>query len=431
MFVLDIKKLPQQKQTPPQFVFSSFLFKMNNNNEKQSLLSNGNGQQPQIISQNGAAASSSQPMITPQEPTVISGYEDVTSESNVLMAPTQKNTSQPQVDRSANTQTDDFTIDDALAAMEAHASDSCCLRGGITRELTVTRMDTMSAVVIVFESSTEGRSTTTAAVPHRQGSHVDGPQNGQPPQPWDIEAHPSRLFANERREIEVPHTSTVTDCDRCFRRGTISCKQCGGQGSNNCHRCHGSGAVTVTHHDHGHHGHHSHHHHHHHSHGHHHNHRETCHSCHGSGRRTCSRCNGKGFVTCPTCDGTGYLRCFIRLDIQWKKYEGKRVLSQSALPDNLIMNAGGATMFHEEDFVIRPISHLPQQEVNDAANKLIAEQQIPNVERLLRQRIEIRRIPVYEVHYTYKGSDPRRFWVYGTERQVYEDGYPSWCCAIL
>jgi hypothetical protein len=366
----------------------------------------------------------------PQQPfSPIEGYEGVKSgQAMVYEAPSLALTSE-NADRAAPSAALSMTEAEALEAMDAHAREKCCLRGGITGDLTVLEMREMNAVHVIMESSTEGRATTTATAPHH-GGPVDGPHNGPAPRPWDIQAAPTALFRNEKRNVEVPHTSSVADCDHCHRRGTVSCKDCGGQGSQTCQRCHGSGTVTVTHVDHGHHhhGHSSHHHHHHNS---SHTHRQSCHSCSGSGRRTCSRCAGRGFVTCPHCEGAGHLRAFIRLDIDWKLYKSERVLDQSALPNNLIRQAQGTTMFQEEDYVLRPVTHLPQAEVNQATNELMQQQKIPPVERLLKQRVQIRCVPVVEVHYTYKGSDRRRFWVYGTDRQIYEDNYPSWCCNIL
>ena len=248
--------------------------------------------------------------------------------------------------------------------------------------------------------------------------------------PWDIVAAPTTLFQDEHRSLEVPHTSSVVDCDRCHRRGSVACESCTGVGTTVCGNCHGSGTTVVHHHHHSSHHNSSHSSSHHSSHGHHHHHdtRQPCHRCGGRGRATCLRCSGSGFVTCSVCSGTGLLRCYIRLDIDWKLYKSERVLDQSCLAPNLIRGAGGTMMFQEEDYVIRPISHLPQAEVNQACNELVAGQKIPHTERLLRQRVHVRCIPIYEVHYTHKGADRRRFWVFGTDRQVFEENYPG-CCA--
>lgn len=328
-----------------------------------------------------------------------------------------------------------FTIEDARRAMERHAEEKCCLKGGIAHELNIIEMTAMSAVHIVFESTTEGRSTSTATAPHQPGAPVDGPQNGPAPQPWDILVQPTRLFHDEHRALELPHTSTIDGCDRCARRGTIACSSCTGVGTLVCVGCHGSGTVVLHHHHST--GSHHHHHHsssdsHHHHHHHHHETRQTCGRCGGSGRSRCVTCVGTGFVTCTTCTGTGVIRRYIKLDVNWKLYKSERVVDPSGLAANLIRGAGGVLMFQEEDAAIRPVSHLPQPNINQACNELVASQKLPSVELLLRQRIQVRCIPVYEVHYTHKSPELRRFWVFGTDRQVYQENYPSCLsCSIL
>ena len=42
-----------------------------------------------------------------------------------------------------------------------------------------------------------------------KGQHIDGPQNGPAPQPWDILAQPTKIFTPQESHIEVPHTATV------------------------------------------------------------------------------------------------------------------------------------------------------------------------------------------------------------------------------
>lgn len=41
------------------------------------------------------------------------------------------------------------------------------------------------------------------------GQPVDGPQYGPPPAPWDILCNPTAMFCDEKRLVEVPHTSEV------------------------------------------------------------------------------------------------------------------------------------------------------------------------------------------------------------------------------
>lgn len=41
------------------------------------------------------------------------------------------------------------------------------------------------------------------------GGPLDGPENGPAPGPWDIPAQCKKLFKDEKRESEVPHTATT------------------------------------------------------------------------------------------------------------------------------------------------------------------------------------------------------------------------------
>ena len=41
------------------------------------------------------------------------------------------------------------------------------------------------------------------------GQILDGPQNGIPPGPWDIQAVSPSMFQNSFQEVEVPHTASV------------------------------------------------------------------------------------------------------------------------------------------------------------------------------------------------------------------------------
>ena len=71
----------------------------------------------------------------------------------------------------------------------------------------------------VLETYTEGRKTGRTYDPYG-GGFVDGPENGTPPQPWDMACQPNQLFVDEVKEIEVPHTAYVKVETLC---GFISC----------------------------------------------------------------------------------------------------------------------------------------------------------------------------------------------------------------
>jgi hypothetical protein len=47
-----------------------------------------------------------------------------------------------------------------------------------------------------------------------EGGHIDGPENGPAPGPWDIPTQCEELFKDEKKNIEVPHTASVKVCTR-------------------------------------------------------------------------------------------------------------------------------------------------------------------------------------------------------------------------
>ena len=59
-----------------------------------------------------------------------------------------------------------------------------------------------------LETYCEGRSTGSKYEPFR-GGQVDGPENGTPPPPWEIECTYDKLFLDHTKKLEVPHTAHV------------------------------------------------------------------------------------------------------------------------------------------------------------------------------------------------------------------------------
>lgn len=59
-----------------------------------------------------------------------------------------------------------------------------------------------------LETFTESRSTKKKKKPYK-GGHVDGPENGPAPLPWQIKCEPKKLFKDDKIKKEVPHTAKV------------------------------------------------------------------------------------------------------------------------------------------------------------------------------------------------------------------------------
>ena len=75
-----------------------------------------------------------------------------------------------------------------------------------------------------------------------------------------------------------------------------------------------------------------------------------------------------------------------------------------------------------------PVSRFPEDEVNTASHGLISRHahEWPQ-ERILRQRHEVRVVPVSQANYVWKDS-LQAFWVYGLDGKVHAPDYPQQMC---
>ncbi|KAJ8301863.1 hypothetical protein KUTeg_020850 [Tegillarca granosa] len=97
----------------------------------------------------------------------------------------------------------------ARQALLEKVAEECCWGRKAAEQLKFTKLESSTSYHYILETYTEGRGTDYAFEPYRQGMPVDGPQNGRPPLPWEIIAHPNQLFHNQVQHIEVPHTAYV------------------------------------------------------------------------------------------------------------------------------------------------------------------------------------------------------------------------------
>eukprot|EP00042_Codosiga_hollandica_P038097 m.306463 g.306463 ORF g.306463 m.306463 type:complete len:404 (-) comp55306_c1_seq5:13-1224(-) len=297
---------------------------------------------------------------------------------------------------------------DVRGALLAEVGRNCCWGSKAAKTMAIGPIRPSNAYHYKLETFCEGRSTSREYEPYF-GGPVDGPQYGVAPGPWQIECQPSVMFVDSKARIEVPHTSIVKTCHHCTGSGMVMCWVCVGGGHQTCSHCGGSGhthrtdAEGRTH-------------------------RETCFRCHGSGRVHCHRCHGRGRVECNVCRAQGRLRLFVLLTVQWTNHVSDHVLERTDLPDHLITGAAGQVVFQDENYLVAPFGHFPEQDINLASQRLIPQhmQQWP-LERILRQRHVVRSVPVSEADFSFK--DKRgRFWVYGLDRQVWAPEYPHKCC---
>jgi len=223
--------------------------------------------------------------------------------------------------------------------------------------------------------------------------------NGRAPGPWEMEVQQPPPFAPTTLYQEVPHTASVQLCNYCHGTGHNRCINCLGMGHVTCNGCGGYGGRG-----------------------------ETCRSCQGSGRQRCYTCHGCGRVTCHICKGIGKLKVYLRLKVEWEVKLGQHVLERTDLPNELITQASGTTIFAQEFPRVFPLTSFFEPEINQASENLINTHAGFSQTGILHcQRHDLRSVPVNEVHCLWKDKS-YRFWVYGTEHKVHCPDYPQQCC---
>ncbi len=319
-----------------------------------------------------------------------------------------------------------LTLEGAREALELYVRATRWLRRDLAKKLDIKSFVGSGSFHVVFRSFTESRSQGPNQTPYF-GGVVDGPENGATKAPWDMVVPLPGTFIDEDHIETVPHTDVVRTCHGCQGMGRVTCTNCGGDGKLRCSTCGGDGREnktrtvtrtnaqgqtesTTEHYT------------------------ETCSRCSGSGRVTCSTCGGDGQITCPTCNGARQLKHFLELRVSYRTSVYDNIIEKTDLPNDLIAGATGVVIHAEEEDRLEPATAAVQDgpyrgggrvnaEVNEAINRLIVSHPTPRGQKLHRQSLMVRSVPVYEAHYTW-GKETRRFWVYGTDLQILAPKYP-------
>jgi hypothetical protein len=268
---------------------------------------------------------------------------------------------------------------------------------------------------------------------------------GLEPDMWSLDLRslmPKSLPADSRSIIEnlpVDNSQRLEICFKCTGKGRTMCGKCQHTGMMSCHGCAGSGRIHRTqqapsHHPHSPQG------------QNHHHHqttvRVTCPNCNGSGRSICTGCAGSGSVLCNSCQGSMWLLHELKIVVNWTTKITVNSFSNTALPDKIITKTAtkredDAPVLSDrvENFVDPALSNydqiLPLPLREQIAKKVTP--LMPNAQsRILQQRVVIRRMPVYQVHYTVKGHNNETAYsyiVFGANLDsIFEDDYPQNCC---
>ena len=138
---------------------------------------------------------------------------------------------------------------------------------------------------------------------------------------------------------------------------------------------------------------------------------------------------GGGSKDCPECEGSSELLCFIQLRISWRCLTSDWFLAHS-LPHLLLGDASGQVAYEEEGERVFPVESFDDEVIRMASAQLVSSHASKfSEEKILRQRHQVRVVPVTKVNYEWKGKT-RTFFVYGYENKVYvpDNSYPQSCC---
>ncbi|XP_076864435.1 ssu-2 homolog, tandem duplicate 2 [Brachyhypopomus gauderio] len=281
------------------------------------------------------------------------------------------------------------------------ASRKCCYSTKPSKEMVFTDMHALNTYRYRLETFTESRSTEWASEPYN-GQLVDG-LSGVAPGPWDMVVPVPALFKDCKRDIRIPHTSSVKGCDSCLNLGRSACARCVNSGRIQCQICGGSGRSASN---------------------------GRCHHCTGHGRIMCAACGGVGSTTCMKCQGRGRILSFILLKIKWKNNEYTTMVDKrSGFPVDLLHSVTGEMLFTDMNKQVYPIVNFPEGAVNSASASAVQEHQaqFSTTCRIVQQRQTIELIPVTRVHFAWR-EKTHIYFVYGAENKVFTKDYPARCC---
>ncbi|XP_077181375.1 protein SSUH2 homolog isoform X4 [Paroedura picta] len=294
--------------------------------------------------------------------------------------------------------------DVARNALLSFVNSKCCYGNRAAGELVIQELKQQMLHRYRLETFIETRVSEWTFEPCTNAL-VDGPQNGEPPQLWNIKVQAPQMFQEDTKKFRVPHSSLVKECHKCHGRGRYKCSGCHGAGRMRCVTCCGAKHRSKY--------------------------QKRCQMCSGTGRKRCSTCSGRGHKTCTTCQGEKKLLHFIQLITTWKNNTYEFISDdQFNFPRELLSTAMGDNIFKEENTLVYPLVGFPYPDMALASQRATAEHMaaFASTSNVLQQRQTVELIPVTEVHYQYAGK-MYLYYVYGMENKVYALDYPErYCC---
>uniref|UniRef100_A0A1I8J660 Protein SSUH2 homolog n=1 Tax=Macrostomum lignano TaxID=282301 RepID=A0A1I8J660_9PLAT len=361
----------------------------------------GEGEMP-MDGGKGAAPEQAVPTAPPiQDMERIPGYDEVLAPNVNFVPPPpsyQEATSGTSVEQIASAA--NLTEEEARELLVAVAESKCCWGKGAAQNMKFNGLQQTTAVHYVLKTFLETRSTDWASEPYH-GQMIDGPQNGPAPSPWAIHIKTPEMFHDVTLQTEVPHTASVRVCHGCRGSTMIMCHHCMGWGRTRCSWCHDSGHHGVG------------------------DGSRSCTSCNGQGRVRCLHCHGRGRVTCPTCQATGQVKCFVQMTTTFNTHVKDFILERTALPDHLIRDVEGTTLFEDTQPLLNPIQSFPEPQVNSQSAGIVQEHRgLAQTGRIWMQNHVIRGVPVFQCDCQWEDKE-FQFFVYGDNRKtLFEDTQP-------
>lgn len=126
----------------------------------------------------------------------------------------------------------------------------------------------------------------------------------------------------------------------------------------------------------------------------------------------------KGKVSCATCEGSCHIRCYIQLSITWRVVTAEHIVEKLNMPEDLIRDVSGQVAFEEDGERVAPVDAFNDEIIKMASSQLVTNHAANYLDnRILRQRHQVRIVPVTKVMYEWKGRG-KDFYVYGYENKV-------------
>lgn len=243
--------------------------------------------------------------------------------------------------------------------------------------LEVQRLGPMQvALTSVYEA--RGVHYKLSAAPSRPAVQDEGPD------PWASPIkHPEGVPVGSELRHPLPNGRVQMDCGLCSGRGDMTCPTCRGTGNVPKHNAEGRSGPCPT--------------------------------CRGRGEMTCTQCKGSGGMT-------GIPTVWSRIE----QHEELRVLDAPELPldvlSDLMDGDDGGDLEHLQEGprveILRRQGGYREANRDDALSRLVANvcenPGVPSGARVHRQRLEVRRVPVYRV----KPADEDELWIYGDPPRV-------------